>query len=130
MRLEGKTALITGGGSGFGAGIARKFAAEGAQVFVADINAQGAEAVASEIGNGASPVQLDVADGGQWAALADRIATPDILVNNAGITHLPTPMEEIEEAVFDRIMAVNVKSVYHAARAFVGGMRARGSGAA
>ena len=129
MRLEGKTALITGGGSGFGAGIARKFAAEGAQVFVADINAQGAEAVASEIGNGASPVQLDVADGGQWAALADRIATPDILVNNAGITHLPTPMEEIEEAVFDRVMAVNVKSVYHAARAFVGGMRARGSGA-
>ena len=130
MRLEGKTALVTGGGSGFGAGIVRKFAAEGARVIVADINLDGAEAVAREVGGIA--LAVDVADGGSVQAMAEAVlgkAPLDILVNNAGITHLPTPLEQVEEADFDRVLAVNVKSVYLTARAFVPGMKAAGAGA-
>ncbi|MDJ0859143.1 MAG: glucose 1-dehydrogenase [Dinoroseobacter sp.] len=127
MRLEGKTAIVTGGGSGFGAGIVRKFAAEGAMVWVADINAEAAAAVASEVGGKA--VTVDVADGASVAAMAAQTSVPDILINNAGITHLPKPMEDVTEDEFDRVLAVNAKSVYLTARAFVPGMKARGSGA-
>lgn len=131
MRLEGKTAIVTGAGSGFGAGIARRFAAEGARVLVADINLAAAEAVAGEIG--ARAYCVDVADSGSVAALAeDAVAafgTPDILVNNAGVTHLPAPLEEVSEADFDRVFAVNCKSVYLTARTFVPAMARRGSGA-
>lgn len=131
MRLEGKTAIVTGGGSGFGAGIARKFAAEGARVMVADINADGAEAIAAEIGGIAQA--CDVSSGDSVAAMAETAIAAwgrvDILVNNAGITHLPAPMEEVSEADFDRVMAVNMKSVYLTARAFVPGMKAAGKGA-
>ncbi|MDJ0995342.1 MAG: glucose 1-dehydrogenase [Dinoroseobacter sp.] len=127
MRLEGKTAIVTGGASGFGAGIVRKFAAEGAVVWVADINAEAAAAVASEVGGKA--VTVDVADGVSVAAMAAQTSVPDILINNAGITHLPKPMEDVTEDEFDRVLAVNAKSVYLTARAFVPGMKARGSGA-
>ena len=130
MRLEGKTALVTGGGSGFGAGIARKFAAEGARVFVADINTDAAGEIAAEVGGEA--VTVDVSDATSVNAMAERVLGQgrlDILVNNAGITHLPTPLEAVEEADFDRVLAVNVKSVYLTARAFVPGMKAAGSGA-
>ncbi|ABV94624.1 short chain dehydrogenase/reductase [Dinoroseobacter shibae DFL 12 = DSM 16493] len=127
MRLEGKTAIVTGGGSGFGAGIVRKFAAEGAQVIVADINKGAAEAVAEEYGGTAA--QVDVSDADSMAALAEAHGAPDILVNNAGITHLPKPMEEVTEEEFDRVLAVNAKSVYLSARVFVPAMKARGSGA-
>ena len=130
MRLDGKTALVTGGGSGFGAGIARKFAAEGARVLVADINADAAREVASRIGGIAAVV--DVSDNASVAALAyeaaDALGDIDILVNNAGITHLPQPMEEVSEADFDRVLAVNAKSVYLTARHFVPAMKARRSG--
>ena len=126
MRLQNKTALITGGASGFGAGIARKFATEGAAVVVADINEDAAKSVAAEIGGTA--VSLDVADADSWAALHENHGTPDIVVNNAGITHLPAPMETIEEAEFDRVFAVNAKSVYFAARTFNADMKDRGSG--
>ena len=130
MRLDGKTALVTGGGSGFGAGIARKFAAEGARVLVADINADSAREVASRIGGIAAVV--DVSDNASVAALAyeaaDALGDIDILVNNAGITHLPQPMEEVSEADFDRVLAVNAKSVYLTARHFVPAMKARRSG--
>jgi 3-oxoacyl-[acyl-carrier protein] reductase len=131
MRLDGKTALVTGGGSGFGAGIARKFSAEGARVVVADINPDAARSVAAEIGGIA--VMVDVSDNASVAALAyeaaDALGDIDILVNNAGITHLPQPMEEVSEADFDRVLAVNAKSVYLTARHFVPAMKARRSGA-
>ena len=131
MRLEGKTAIVTGAGSGFGAGIARAFAREGADVLVADINGAGAEAVASEIG--AAARTCDVADGNSVAALAqdamERWGRIDILVNNAGITHLPMPLEEVPEDEFDRVLAVNAKSVYLTAREMVPHMKAAGRGA-
>ena len=131
MRLDGKTAIVTGGGSGFGAGIARKFAAEGARVMVADINGEGAETVAARIGGIAQA--CDVSSGDSVAAMAEAANAAwgrvDILVNNAGITHLPAPMEEVSEADFDRVLAVNMKSVYLTARAFVPGMKAAGKGA-
>ncbi|HSG36593.1 MAG TPA: glucose 1-dehydrogenase [Paracoccaceae bacterium] len=130
MRLDGKTAIVTGGGSGFGAGIARKFAAEGARVLVADINTEAARDIAAEIGG--VPVTVDVSDNASVAALAyeaaDALGEIDILVNNAGITHLPQPMDEVSEADFDRVLAVNAKSVYLTARHFVPAMKARRSG--
>ena len=131
MRLEGKTVIVTGAGSGFGAGIARIFAREGAQVMVADINATAALAIADEIGGIACTV--DVANGASVAAMAkaahDAWGRIDILVNNAGITNLPQPMEDVSEAEFDRVLAVNAKSVYLTAREIVPGMKAAGKGA-
>ncbi|SMH49265.1 glucose 1-dehydrogenase [Maritimibacter sp. HL-12] len=131
MRLANKAAIVTGAGSGFGAGIARKFAAEGARVMVADIDAAAAEAIAREIGGVAQAV--DVANAASVEAMADAARAAfgqvDILVNNAGITHLPKPMEEVSEDEFDRVFAVNAKSVYLTARAFVPGMKAAGTGA-
>ena len=131
MRLEGKTAIVTGAGSGFGAGIARIFAREGAQVMVADINAAAALTIADEIGGIACTV--DVANGASVAAMAKAAREAwgriDILVNNAGITHLPQPMEDVSEAEFDRVLAVNAKSVYLTAREILPGMKAARSGA-
>lgn len=131
MRLKDRTAIVTGAGSGFGAGIARAFAAEGARVMVADINEAAARGVAAEIGGLAQVV--DVASGASVAALAAAagaaFGSPDILVNNAGITHLPAPLDAVSEEDFDRVFAVNCKSVYLTARAFVPLMRARRSGA-
>jgi 3-oxoacyl-[acyl-carrier protein] reductase len=131
MLLEGKTAIVTGGGSGFGAGIARVFAREGATVMVADINAAAAEAVAAEVGGIAQGV--DVADGASVAAMTraaqEAWGRIDILVNNAGITHMPAPMEEVSEEDFDRVLAVNAKSVYLTAREIVPGMKAARAGA-
>ena len=131
MRLEGKTAIVTGAGSGFGAGIARIFAREGASVMVADINTAAAETVAAEIGGIAQTV--DVAHGASVAAMAaaarDAWGRVDILVNNAGITHLPKPMEDVTEDEFDRVLAVNAKSVYLTARELVPGMKQARTGA-
>jgi 3-oxoacyl-[acyl-carrier protein] reductase len=134
MRLHGKTAIVTGGASGFGAGIVRSFLAEGARVMIADLNGEGAEALAGELGAGALPCRVNVAEAASVAAMAEKAteafgAAPDILVNNAGITHLPAPMEEVSEDDFDRVFAVNCKSVYLTARALVPGMKARGAGA-
>ena len=130
MRLKDKTAIVTGAGSGFGAGIARKFAQEGAQVLVVDINPDGAEAIAAEIGG--IPFGADVANGADVAAMVhaakDRFGHLDILVNNAGVTHLPAPLEDISEEDFDRVFAVNCKSVYLAAREVVPHFKSRGSG--
>ncbi|QPH52348.1 SDR family oxidoreductase [Pontivivens ytuae] len=130
MRLDGKTAIVTGGASGFGAGIVRKFVAEGARVIVADIDGDAARAMATEVG--AEAVQVDVGEGDSVNRLAAEarsiFGVPDILVNNAGITHLPKPMEDVTEDEFDRVLRVNAKSVYLTARAFVPEMKARGSG--
>ncbi len=116
MRLANKTAIVTGAASGFGAGIARKLSAEGATVMVADI-ADGA-AIAAEIG-GLSQ-QVDVSRSASVAAMTDAAMSAwgriDILVNNAGVTHMPAPLTEVSEADFDRVFAVNCKSVYLTAR--------------
>lgn len=133
MRLKGKTAIVTGGASGFGAGIVRKFVAEGARVMIADINGDAARDMAMEVGDAAMAHKVDVADGDSVREMAEAALSAfgalDILVNNAGITHLPAPLEQVSEEDFDRVLAVNVKSVYLTARALVPHMKERRSGA-
>ncbi|WP_171131879.1 MULTISPECIES: SDR family oxidoreductase [unclassified Ruegeria] len=129
MRLEGKNAIVTGGASGFGAGIVQKFLAEGARVVIADINGAAAADLADQLGPQATAQQVDVGDAASVQAMADASGPIDILVNNAGVTHLPTPLEDVTEDDFDRVFTVNMKSVYLTARAFVPAMKARGSGA-
>lgn len=131
MRLKDKRVIVTGGASGFGAGIVRKFASEGAKVLVADLNEDAANTVAQELSGFAQ--QVDVANAASVAAMTkaaqDKMGGIDILVNNAGITHLPQPMEEVSEDEFDRVFAVNSKSVYLTAREIVPLMKAAGQGA-
>jgi 3-oxoacyl-[acyl-carrier protein] reductase len=133
MRLEGKTAIVTGGASGFGAGIVQTFLAEGARVMIADINGDAAQDLAAQLSSAAIAQQVDVSDGASVQAMADAAEAAyeqlDILVNNAGVTHLPTPLEDVSEEDFDRVFYVNMKSVYLTARAFVPAMKARGTGA-
>ncbi|MEP1329546.1 SDR family oxidoreductase [Pseudophaeobacter sp.] len=133
MRLEGKTAIVTGGASGFGLGIVDKFLAEGAQVMIADINGAAAELLAAERGTAAISQQVDVADGASVnvmaAAAIKAFGQVDILINNAGVTHLPTPLDEVSEEDFDRVFNVNMKSVYLTARALVPHMKQRATGA-
>lgn len=136
MRLEGKTAVITGGGSGFGEGMATRFAEEGARVVVADIDHAAAERVAAAINaarqGAAIAVAVDVARGDQVSAMIDAAEDAfdavDIVVNNAGIGHRNQPLLEVGEEEFDRVYAVNVKSIYLAAKAMVPRWRARGKG--
>lgn len=120
MRLEGKRAIVTGGASGFGAGIVRKFAAEGATVMVADLNGDLAAQVAAEVGGVAQVV--DVSSAASVTAMAEAVSSQwggvDIIVNNAGVTHLPKPMETVTDEEFDRVFNVNCKSVYLMARTF------------
>lgn len=133
MKLNGKTAIVTGAASGFGTGIAAKFIAEGARVLVADINGTGAEAAAKSLGENAIACQVDVGSAASINAMAELAITTygrlDILVNNAGVTHLPMPMETVTEDDFDRVYNVNIKSIYLAAKAFVPHMKANGAGA-
>ncbi len=127
MRLHGKTAIVTGAGSGFGEGIARRFAQEGAKLVVNDINAQGGERVARELGG--RFVQGDVTKTQDWAKLV-AAAGPElaVVVNNAGWTHRNKPYLEVSEAEFERVYAVNVKSVYLSALHAVPVFRKRGGG--
>lgn len=131
MRLEGKTAIVTGGASGFGAGIARKFIAEGANVMIADLNM--ATDLVAELGDAAKAVEANVADDTSVKtmiqATLESFGRVDILINNAGTTHLPTPMEDVTEDDFDRVFAVNCKSVYLTAKHLVPLLKAQGSGA-
>jgi 3-oxoacyl-[acyl-carrier protein] reductase len=127
MRLKGKTAIVTGAGSGFGEGIAKRFAQEGAKVILNDLNAQGGERVAKEIGG--QFVQGDVTKAGDWAKLLQAAgAALDIVVNNAGWTHRNKPYLEVSEAEFDKVYAVNVKSIYLSAMHAVPVFRKRGGG--
>jgi 3-oxoacyl-[acyl-carrier protein] reductase len=130
MRLEDKVALVTGAASGFGAEIARVFASEGAHVAVVDLNEDGARSVSAEIGNTALPIRCDVSLSADVRNAAEatraRFGRLDIVVNNAGTTHRNKPMLEVTEAEFDRVYAVNVKSLFHMAHAAVPIMRAQG----
>jgi 3-oxoacyl-[acyl-carrier protein] reductase len=132
MRLAGKVAVVTGGGSGFGAGIVRKFVAEGARVVVADRNGEAAQAVAAALGESALAVTADVTRADDVRAMLDaaerHFGGLDILVNNAGMGHLPQPMEEVEEDLFDRVVALNIKSIYLSAREVVPRFKARKAG--
>ena len=132
MRLRDKVAVVTGAGGGFGEGIARRFAAEGARVVVADMNVAAARKVALEIGNGAVAIAGDVSQGRDVAlmvgAAVDRFGGLDIVVNNAGTTHRNQPILDVDEATFDRVFAVNVKSLYWTTQAAVPVFRAQGRG--
>ncbi|MEN3374695.1 MAG: 3-oxoacyl-[acyl-carrier protein] reductase [Hyphomicrobiales bacterium] len=131
MRLQNKIALVTGAGSGFGEGIARTFAREGAKVVIADINEKAARDVAAAIGRDAVALRTDVSqradvDAAVQAAL--DFGGLDILVNNAGINFSRAPLTDMTEEQFDRIFAVNVKSIYLFAQAVVPHFRRQGGG--
>lgn len=132
MRLRDKVTLVTGAGSGFGEGIARSYAREGARVAVVDIRGDAAERVAGEIGEAALAVACDVSDRADIdravSQIRDRFGRLDVVVNNAGITHRNQPLLDVDEDTFDRIFAVNVKSIYHMIHAVVPLMRAQGGG--
>ena len=130
MRLKNKTAIVTGGGSGFGAGIAASFSEEGAKVIVADIDIKKAKEIAYQT-NGI-PVKVDISNKTSVKTMINKVLCQvkevDILVNNAGITHLPAPMEHVEEKDFDNILAVNVKSVFLTAHFLVPHFKNKKSG--
>ncbi len=133
MRLRDKTAIITGAASGFGAGIARRFAAEGANVMLADINRSAAENLAAELASQGLATRANTCDVSHAAdvdrlvnATVEAFAGIDILVNNAGMPQVNQPMLDLDEETFDRIYAVNVKSIFLAAKSAVPVMRAAG----
>lgn len=130
MKLKGKSALITGGASGFGAAIARRFSAEGAQVIIMDLDGEGADIVASECG--AHSVVGDVTKAEDInravSVTIEQTGRADIVVNNAGWTHRNKPMLEVSEEEYDRLYDINVRSLFHMTRAIVPVMRQQGGG--
>ena len=133
MRLEGKTALVTGAGSGIGKCIAETYAREGAWVALADVNLEAAKSAALAIGNNAIAVRCDVTKRSDIdAAIKETLSAfggLDILVNNAGATHVNKPFLDIDEADYDRIFAVNVKGIFQFCQAIVPHYRRQKSGA-
>ena len=136
MRLENKVAIVTGAASGFGAGIAQRFAAEGARVVVNDLHADGAARMAAAIGEAGGHAIACPGDVSKDADVARLVASAidafgrlDVVVNNAGTTHRNQPMLDVPEEMFDRIYAVNVKSLYLTAKHAVPHFRAQRSGA-
>ena len=131
-QLENKVAIITGAGSGFGEGIAKMYAKEGAKVVVADMNESAAQRVAADIGSSAMAVTADVTVRSDVeelvAACQKEFGAVDIVVNNAGTTHKNQPMLEVDEATFDKVFDVNVKSIYYMTHAVVPVMRKQGHG--
>jgi 3-oxoacyl-[acyl-carrier protein] reductase len=125
--IRDRTVLVTGAASGFGAGIADRFAAEGARVLVADIDSEAGAARAEAIGGTFLP--MDVADAASISAVLDGLSDPvDILINNAGIGLPPTPLADVTTADFERLLSVNVRSIYNTARLIVPGMQSNGGG--
>jgi 3-oxoacyl-[acyl-carrier protein] reductase len=131
-QLLGKVAIITGSGSGFGEGIARLYAKEGARVVIADINADAARRVAAGIGSNALMMQTDVSSRADIdtliATTLEQFGSVDIVVNNAATTHKNQPMLDVDEETFDRIFNINVKSIYYMTQAVVPVMRKQGQG--
>ncbi|MBB5536177.1 SDR family oxidoreductase [Rhizobium giardinii] len=132
MRLKNKTALVTGAASGFGRAIARRFATEGANVAIVDLNSPAAQVVAADIGDSAMAVRCDVSNGDEVAeavaAVIDRFGKVDIVVNNAGWSHKNQPLMEVEFAAFKRVYEINVDSIFHATKAVVPHWRTIGGG--
>ena len=132
MRLKGKKAIVTGGASGFGEGIVRKFVSEGADVLIADLNIEAAQNLSDELGTAVQASETNVAKNDsvlKMVALASaKLGGVDILVNNAGITHLPAPMEEVSDEDFDKVFAVNCKSVFLTAKHIVPIFKSQRSG--
>lgn len=132
MRLRDKIAIVTGAGGGFGEGIALRYAEEGARVVVVDIRADAADKVASKIGKAAIAVAADVGDAAAVQRVVDQtvrsFGAPHILVNNAGTTHKNRPILEVDEATFDLMFRVNVKSIFHFVRSTAPVMRDNGGG--
>jgi 3-oxoacyl-[acyl-carrier protein] reductase len=130
VRLKDKIAIVTGGGSGFGEGICAKFVAEGAKVVVADRDEANAKRVAEA--TGAIALRADVTQAADVKAMVDtaytRFGGLHILVNNAGVGHLPQPLESLAEDEFDRIVAVNMKAIYLAAKEVVPRFKAQKAG--
>ena len=132
MRLKGKKAIVTGGASGFGEGIVRKFVSEGADVLIADLNIKAAQKLSDELGTAVQAFETNVAENDsvlKMVALASaELGGVDILVNNAGITHLTAPMEEVSDEDFDKVFAVNCKSVFLTAKHIVPIFKSQRSG--
>jgi 3-oxoacyl-[acyl-carrier protein] reductase len=135
MKLQDRVTIVTGAGSGFGEGIAKYFAGLGAKIVVADIVLDSAKRVASEIsasGGHAAPFYVDVTQDAAVAGMVkfaiDSFGKLDIMVNNAGTTHKNQPMLNVDEKTFDRVYAVNVKSIYLSARHVVPVFRSQGHG--
>ncbi len=135
MRLQGKVALITGGAQGFGLGIAQRFVEEGCAVMLADVQGEAAHKAAESLKlNGASvrAIRADVSRALDWAGMVGETLRAfgklDIVVNNAGVSHKNQPLLETTEEEFDRVYAVNVKSIYLSAQHCVPVMRKQGSG--
>ncbi|MBC9905171.1 MULTISPECIES: SDR family oxidoreductase [Achromobacter] len=130
--LSNKIAIVTGAGSGFGAAIARAYAKANAKVVLADLNLEAAQRVAKELGENGSAVACDVSNGDQVQAMVRhcvaRFGAPDVVINNAGTTHRNQPMLDVDEATFDRVFAVNVKSIYLMAQAVIPLMREKKDG--
>jgi 3-oxoacyl-[acyl-carrier protein] reductase len=131
-RLKGKVAIVTGGASGFGAGIVQKFVAEGAQVLIADRDLERAMDVAAGVGPAARALRVDVANATDVRLMMEaaelHFGRIDILINNAGVTHLPQPLENVSEEDFDRVFAVNMKAIYLAMREAVPRLKANAPG--
>ncbi|MDQ3259242.1 MAG: glucose 1-dehydrogenase [Burkholderiales bacterium] len=132
MRLKDQVAIVTGAAGGFGAEISRRYVAEGAKVAVADLNEKGAEKVAAELGGNAFAIKCDVTRrvdiDALVAATLKKFGTLDIVVNNAGYTHKNQPLLDVDEATFDRVFDVNMKSIYFMTLATVPIMRAKKRG--
>jgi 3-oxoacyl-[acyl-carrier protein] reductase len=132
MRLEGKVALVTGAARGFGAGIAEVFAREGARLVLTDVDGEGVTATAKQLSNHALALAADVTKASDWqqtvATCVQKFGRLDIVVNNAGISHRNQPLLDVSEAEFERVFAVNVKSIYLSAQAAVPLMRKQGGG--
>ena len=132
MRLKDKVAIVTGAGGGFGEGIARAFVNQGAKVILADISGAAARRVLDQLGPTAAAIEGDVSKGADVKSMVDAAISVfgalDIVVNNAGTTHRNQPMLDVDEATFDRVYAVNVKSIYWMSRHAIPVLRRQGRG--